>query len=210
RIKAGEAAEVPLVIKADVQGSVEAITGALEKLATDEVKVRVLHAAVGGITESDVSLAASSAGIIVGFNVRANAQAREQAKRDQIDIRYYSVIYDVIDDVRTLMEGELAPAIRENRLGAAQIREVFSVSKLGKVAGCMVSDGLVRRGAKVRLLRDDMVIHEGDLATLRRFKDDVREVREGYECGMSFERYDNIQIGDLIECYEEEQVARTL
>ena len=210
RIKAGEAAEVPLVVKADVQGSVEAIVGALEKLGTDEVKAQILHSAAGGITESDVSLATSTDGIILGFNVRANVLARDQAKRDATDIRYYSVIYDLIDDVKALMEGELAPTIRENRLGSAEIREVFSVSKLGNVAGCMVADGMVRRGAKVRLLRDDIVIHEGDLATLRRFKDDVREVREGYECGMSFERYDNIQVGDMIECYEEEAVARTL
>ncbi len=210
RIAAGEAAEVPLVIKGDVQGSVEAIIGAFDKMATDEVKVRVLHSAVGGITESDISLATASAGIIIGFNVRANAQARDQAKRDGTDIRYYSVIYDAIDDVKALMEGELAPDVRENRLGSAEIREVFSVSKLGKVAGCMVIDGLVRRGAKVRLLRDNIVIHEGDLATLRRFKDDVREVRDSYECGMSFERYDNIRIGDVIECYEEEEIARKL
>ena len=148
--------------------------------------------------------------MIIGFNVRGSTQAREQAKRDQVDIRYYSIIYNIIDDVTALMEGELAPSVRENRLGSAEIREVFSVSKLGKVAGCMVVDGLVRRGAKVRLVRDDIVIHEGDLGTLRRFKDDVREVRDGYECGMSFERYDNIEVGDVIECYEEEEVARKL
>ena len=210
QIQAGEAAEVPLVLKADVQGSVEAIIGALEKLGTEEVQVRILHHAVGGITESDISLAAASAGIVIGFNVRANAQANDQARQDRIDIRYYSVIYNLIDDVKALMEGKLAPTIRENRLGQAEIREVFSVSKIGKVAGCMVSDGMVRRGAKVRLLRDDMVIHEGDLSTLKRFKDDVREVREGYECGLSLERYDNIQIGDVVECFEQEEVARHL
>jgi translation initiation factor IF-2 len=210
RIAAGEAAEVPLVIKADVQGSAEAIIGALGKMGTEEVRANILHSAVGGITESDISLATASQGLIIGFNVRANAQAREQAKRDQTDIRYYSVIYDVVDDVKALMEGKLAPTVRENRLGAAEVREVFAVSKLGNVAGCLVTDGLVRRGAKVRLLRDDIVIHEGDLATLRRFKDDVREVQSGTECGMSFERYDNIQVGDVIECFEEEEIARTL
>ena len=210
RIAAGETAEVPVVIKADVQGSVEAIVGALDKLSTDEVKTQVLHAAVGGITESDVSLASSAGGLIIGFNVRPNPQAREQAKRDDVEIRYYSIIYNVVDDARALMEGKLAPAIEENHLGSAEIREVFNITKVGKVAGCMITDGIVRRGSKVRLLRDNVVIHEGGLGTLRRFKDDVREVKDGYECGMALENYHNVQVGDVIECYEVKEVARTL
>ncbi len=210
RIAAGEQVDVPLVIKADVQGSVEAIVGALEKMATDEVRPHFLHAAVGGVTESDVSLASASGGMVIGFNVRANPQARDQAKRDNVDIRYYGIIYDVVDDVKQLMTGKLAPKLRETQLGAAQIREVFNVSKVGKVAGCMITEGIVRRGSKVRLLRDSVVIHEGDLSTLRRFKEDVREVREGYECGLALENYHDIQTGDIIECYEVEEVAREL
>ena len=210
QIKAGEAQEFPVVIKTDVQGSLEAINAALEKMGTDEVKVRVLHGAVGGITESDVTLAASSNGVIIGFNVRANPQAREHARRDNVDIRYYSVIYDVIDDAKQVMSGMLAPEQRENFLGYAQIREVFAITKVGKVAGCMVTDGVVRRGAKVRLLRDDVVIHEGDLKQLKRFKDDVREVQNGYECGMAFANYDDIKEGDMIECFEVQEIAREL
>ncbi len=210
QIKAGEAQEFPVVIKTDVQGSLEAINSALEKMGTEEVKVRVLHGAVGGITESDVTLAASSNGVIIGFNVRANPQAREHARRDGVDIRYYSVIYDVIDDAKQVMSGMLAPEQRENFLGYAQIREVFAITKVGKVAGCMITDGVVRRGAKVRLLRDDVVIHEGDLKQLKRFKDDVREVQNGYECGMAFANYDDIKEGDVIECFEVQEIAREL
>lgn len=210
QIKAGEIAEVPMVIKTDVQGSLEAIAASLDKLATDEVKVRILHGAVGGITESDVILAASSGGAVIGFNVRANPQAREHASRDGVDIRYYSVIYNLIDDAKQLMGGKLAPEVRENFLGYAEIREVFNISKVGKIGGCMVTEGMVKRGAKVRLLRDNVVIHEGALKQLKRFKDDVREVQHGYECGMSFENYDDIREGDFIECFEIEEVARVL
>ncbi len=210
QIKAGEAAQVPVVIKGDVQGSVEAIVGALENMSTDEVKVQVLHAGVGGVTESDVSLANVNGGLVIGFNVRAIPQARDQAKRDQVEIRYYSVIYNVVDDVRTMLEGELAPNIEENVLGQAQIREVFSVSRVGKVAGCMVTEGLIRRDSKVRLMRDNVVIHTGDLGTLRRFKDDVREVQNGYECGIALEKYNDIQVGDVVECFEVQEVARKL
>jgi len=174
------------------------------------VNVRVLHAAVGAITESDITLAASTGAMVIGFNVRAHPQARDLAKRDGVEIRYYSVIYNVIDDVRNALSGMLAPTVRENFIGYAQIREVFSITKVGKVAGCMITDGVVRRGAGVRLLRDDVVIHEGRLKTLKRFKDEVREVREGYECGMAFENYDDIKVGDVIECYETEEVAREL
>jgi translation initiation factor IF-2 len=210
QIKAGEAAELAIVIKGDVQGSVEAIIGSLQKLETEEVKVRVLHSAVGGITESDVILAKASGGIIIGFNVRANPQAREMARRDNVDIRYYSIIYDVIDDMKKMLGGLLAPEVRETQIGYAEIRQVFSVSKAGKVAGCMVTEGEVRRGAKVRLLRDDVVIHEGSLKTLKRFKDDVRQVQQGYECGMAFENYEDIKEGDMIECFQVEEVARSL
>ncbi len=209
-IAAGEAKELPVVVKADVQGSVEAIVASLEKMATDEVAVRVLHAGVGGINESDVTLAAASGAPIIGFNVRANAQAREHARRDGVEIRYYSVIYEVIDDVKAMLGGLLAPEQRERIVGNAQVLEVFDVTKIGKVAGCRVTDGIIRRGAKVRLLRDDTVIHEGRLSTLRRFKDDVREVKEGLECGMSFENYQDIRIGDVIEAVEVEEVARSL
>lgn len=210
QIQAGEASELDLVIKGDVQGSVEAIIGSLQKLGTDEVKVRLLHTAVGGITESDVVLANASNGLIIGFNVRANPQARDLARRDNVDIRYYSIIYDVIDDMKQLMSGMLAPEVRETQLGYAEIRQVFNVSKAGKVAGCMVTEGEVRRGSKVRLLRDDVVIHEGSLKTLRRFKEDVRTVQQSYECGMAFENYDDIKEGDVIECFQVEEVARSL
>ena len=170
----------------------------------------MLHAAVGGINESDVILAKASSGIIIGFNVRANPQARDLAKRDGVEIRYYSIIYEVIDDMKAALTGMLSPTLRERFLGNAEIREVFNITKVGKVAGCMVREGLVRRGAKVRLLRDSVVIHEGSLKTLKRFKDEVREVREGTECGMAFENYDNIEKGDVIECFEVESVARAL
>ncbi len=209
-IAAGEAKELPVVIKTDVQGSVEAIVGSFEKLSTDEVTVRVLHSAVGGINESDVTLAKAANALIIGFNVRANPQARELARRDGIEIRYYAVIYELIDEIKAALSGMLAPSRHESLLGNAGIREVFNVSKVGKIAGCMVTEGLVKRGANVRLLRDSIVIHEGALKSLKRFKDEVREVKEGYECGMAFENYQDIQVGDVVECYEIEEVARTL
>jgi translation initiation factor IF-2 len=210
KISAGEAKELPIVVKADVQGSVEAIVNAIQRISTDEVAVRVLHGGVGGINESDIALAAASQALIVGFNVRANPQARELAKRDGLEIRYYSIIYDVVDDVRKLLTGLLTPTQRENLLGHAEIREVFNVSKAGKVAGCMVVDGMIRRGARARLVRDEIVVHDGKLGSLRRFKEEVREVKEGYECGIAFENYQDIQKGDVIECYEVEEVAREL
>jgi translation initiation factor IF-2 len=210
RIQAGEAKELPVVIKGDVQGSVEAIIGTLEKMGTDAVKVRVLHSAVGGINESDITLAKASDALVIGFNVRANPQAREMARRDGVELRYYSIIYNVADDVKALLTGMLEPTYKEHFIGYAEIREVFNITKVGKVAGCMVTEGLVKRGAKVRLLRDDVVIHEGSLGQLKRFKDDVRDVREGYECGMSFEHYNDIQVGDVIECFELEEVAAAL
>ena len=206
----GEAKELPVVIKGDVQGSVEAIVSTLEKMGNDEVKVRVLHSAVGGINESDITLAKASDALVIGFNVRTNPQARDMARRDSVDIRYYSIIYDVADDLRQALTGMLSPTLKERFLGNAEIREVFNITKVGKVGGCFITEGQVKRGAKVRLLRDNVVIHNGSLGQLKRFKDDVREVREGYECGMSFENYNDIQPGDIIECYEIEEIAGTL
>jgi translation initiation factor IF-2 len=204
--------ELALVIKADVHGSVEAIAGSLQKMVEEntEVGVRVLHTGVGGITESDVTLARASGALIIGFNVRANAQARDMAKRDRVDIRYYNIIYNIMDDVKAMLGGMLSPTLREDYLGQAQIRQVFNITKVGKIAGCMVTSGNVKRGAKVRLLRDDVVIHEGVLKTLKRMKDEVREVKEGMECGMAFENYDDIREGDIIECFEVKSEARAL
>jgi translation initiation factor IF-2 len=210
RIQEGQAKVLPVVVKGDVHGSVEAICGAIEQLATEEVKVQLLHSGVGGINESDVTLARASEALIIGFNVRANPQAREMANRDGVDIRYYSIIYNVTDDLKKLLGGLLAPSLRESFLGYAEIREVFNITKVGKVAGCMVTQGVVKRGAKVRLLRDNVVIHEGALSQLKRFKDDAREVKEGYDCGMAFANYQDIQVGDMIECFEVEEVAREL
>jgi translation initiation factor IF-2 len=206
RIQAGVQKEVGVLIKADVQGSAEAIQATVLKLANEEVKVRVLLAGVGQISESDIQLAKASNAVIVAFNVRATAQARELATRESVDIRYYSIIYDVADDVEKLVRGRMAPKVRENFLGYAQIRKVFDITKAGKVAGCMVTEGLVRRGAGVRLLRDNIVIHEGELSQLKRFKDDVREVARGYECGLSFAGFQDLREGDVVECYERELV----
>jgi len=206
----GEKRLLPLIMKADVQGSVEAIQGALEKLGTDEVAAQMLQSGVGGITESDVILAQASGAAIIGFNVRANAQARERARRDGVEIRYYNIIYNVVDDIKAALSGMLTPETREKFLGNAEILEVFNISKVGKVAGCRVTEGVVRRGAKVRLIRDNVVVHEGELSTLKRFKDEVREVQTGQECGMSFANYDNLAKGDVIECYEVETIKRAL
>jgi translation initiation factor IF-2 len=202
--------DFPLLVKADVQGSLEAITGALDKLGTDEVAARVLHAGVGGITESDVTLAQASGAPIIAFNVRAHKEAREAAERAGIEIRYYNIIYDLVDDVKKAMSGLLAPTLRETMLGNAQILEIFNVSKVGKVAGCRVTDGTVERGANVRLIRDNVVIHEGKLSQLKRFKDDAKEVGAGMECGMAFENYQDMRVGDVIECYRVETIQRSL
>jgi translation initiation factor IF-2 len=203
--------EFPLVIKGDVGGSVEAIVTALEKIGNDEVSARILHGGVGGITESDVTLAQASGAIIIGFNVRAHKEAREAAERAGVEIRYYSIIYNLVDDVRDAMSGLLPPNLREERLGEAKILEVFDVSKIGKVAGCRVMDGRVERGAHIRLIRDNVVIHEGGrLQTLKRFKDDVSSVVAGQECGMSFDNYDKIRVGDVIECFHVHEEKRTL
>ncbi|MBB3315619.1 translation initiation factor IF-2 [Rhizobium sp. BK181] len=202
--------EFPLVIKGDVQGSIEAIAGALEKLGTDEVRARIVHSAVGGVTESDISLAEASGAAIIGFNVRANAQARTLAERQGIEIRYYNIIYDLVDDVKAAMSGLLSPERRETFLGNAEILEVFNITKVGKVAGCRVTEGKVERGVGVRLVRDHVVIHEGKLKTLKRFKDEVSEVHSGQECGMAFENYEDIRAGDTIECFRVEHITRTL
>lgn len=210
KIKSGEVKHLPIIIKADVQGSIEAIEGAVSKLSNDEVSVQVLHSAVGGISESDVTLAKASHALIIGFNVRANAQAREMARRDEVEIKYYSIIYDVLDDIKKGLEGMLSPELREKLLGYAEIREVYNITGVGKVGGCMVTEGLVKRGAKIRLLRDNVVVHDGAIGQLKRFKDDVKEVKEGFECGISFENYNDIQKGDFIECYEIEEIAKNL
>jgi len=210
QLQDAEIKELPLVIKGDVQGSIEAIVNSLEKLSTSEVRVRVLHTGVGGVSESDVILAGASGAPVIGFNVRANADARNEAERAKVEIRYYSIIYNLIDDVKGVLSGMLKPEIRETFLGNAQILEVFSISKFGKVAGCRVTEGVVRRGAKVRLIRDNTVIHEGELSQLKRFKDDVQEVPVGQECGMSFAKYEDLKAGDVIECFSVETITRTL
>ncbi|PZQ44517.1 MAG: translation initiation factor IF-2 [Micavibrio aeruginosavorus] len=209
---AGEKKILPVLIKGDVHGSVEAIIGSLNKMTAenDEIGIQVLHSGVGGITESDITLAKASNAMVIGFNVRANAQARTQAEREGVQIRYYNIIYNVIDDAKAILSGMLSPTLREEYLGQAQIRQVFNITKAGKIAGCMVTIGQVKRGAKVRLLRDDVVIHEGTLKTLKRFKDEVKEVKEGMECGMAFENYEDIRENDIIECFEVISEARTL
>ncbi|QDW35708.1 translation initiation factor IF-2 [Bradyrhizobium sp. KBS0727] len=210
QLKTAGRKEFPLIVKADVQGSLEAILGSLEKLGTDEVAARILHAGVGGISESDVTLAEGFNAAIIGFSVRANKEAAAAAKRNGIEIRYYNIIYDLVDDIKKAMSGLLAPTLRETMLGNAQILEVFNISKVGKVAGCRVTDGTVERGANVRLIRDNVVVHEGKLSTLKRFKDEVKEVQSGQECGMAFENYGDMRPGDVIECYRVETIQRSL
>jgi translation initiation factor IF-2 len=199
-----------LIIKADVQGSYEALSQALTKLSTDEVKVNIVHAGVGGITESDINLALASKAVVIGFNVRADSQARKLAESSGVEIRYYNIIYEAVDDVKAAMSGMLAPEQKENRLGLVEVREVYRISKVGTVAGCYVLEGLVRRGAKVRVLRDNVVVHDGELDSLKRFKDDVREVKAGFECGLSIRNYNDIQQKDQLEVYEIVEVSRTL
>jgi translation initiation factor IF-2 len=210
QLKTAGRKEFPLIVKADVQGSLEAILGSLEKLGTEEVAARILHAGVGGISESDVTLAEGFNAAIIGFSVRANKEAAAAAKRNGIEIRYYNIIYDLVDDIKKAMSGLLAPTLRETMLGNAQILEVFNISKVGKVAGCRVTDGTVERGANVRLVRDNVVVHEGKLSTLKRFKDEVKEVQSGQECGMAFENYGDMRVGDVIECYRIETIQRSL
>ncbi len=206
----GEVKQLPLILKADVQGSYEGLAHALSRLSTDEVKVNVIHSAVGGITESDVNLALASKAVIIGFNVRADANARKLAESSGVDIRYYNIIYEAVDDVKAALSGLLSPEKKENVLGQAEIRQVFQVPKVGAVAGCMVLSGLVKRGARVRLLRDNVVLFDGELDSLKRVKDDVKEVKEGFECGLSLKNYNDIKEGDQLEVYEVVEVARTL
>ncbi len=211
QLKAGAGKkEFPLIIKGDVQGSVEAIVGALAKLGNDEVAARVILSGVGGITESDVGLAQTAGSVIIGFNTRAHKEARAAAEQAGIEIRYYNIIYDLVDDIKAAMSGLLAPELRETMLGNAEILEVFNITKVGKVAGCRVTDGRVERGANVRLIRDSVVVHEGKLSTLKRFKDEVKEVQVGQECGMAFESYQDMRAGDIIECYRVEEIKRSL
>ncbi len=202
--------EFPILIKADVQGSAEAIVQALEKIGNEEIRSRVVHYAVGGISESDIALASASGAVVLGFNVRANGQARDAAQQQGIEIRYYNIIYDLVDDIKAAMSGKLAPEMRETFIGNARILEVFNITKVGKVAGCQVTEGAVQRGNKVRLIRDSVVIHEGTLSTLKRFKDEVKEVNAGQECGMAFEKYEDMRAGDVIECFRVERVERKL
>ena len=209
-IAAGHADELPILIKTDVHGSLEAIRTSLERISNDTVAVRILHGAVGGISESDVTLAVASNAIIVGFNVRANPQARELARTSGVDIRYYSIIYNVIDDIKAALTGLLSPDLKEEFLGNAEIKEVFNISKVGKIAGCIVTEGSIKRGAQVRLLRDNVVVHEGSLKTLKHFKEEVKDIKEGSECGAGFENYNDLQVGDFIECFEIKEIARTL
>jgi translation initiation factor IF-2 len=210
QLKTAGRKEFPLVIKGDVQGSVEAIVATLENLNTEEVAARVIHAGAGGITESDITLAEASGAAVIGFNVRAHKEARALAEQSGIEIRYYNIIYNLIDDVKAAMSGLLAPTLREEMLGNAVILEVFAISKVGKVAGCRVTDGTVQRGANVRLIRDNVVVHEGKLSTLKRFKDEVKEVQAGQECGMAFENYQDMRMGDIIECYTVQEIKRSL
>ena len=210
QMKEEEVKVLPLVIKADVQGSQEALAQALPRLSTGEVKVNIVHAGVGAITESDVNLALASKAVIIGFNTRADAAARKLAESSGIDIRYYNIIYEAVEEVKAALSGMLAPEKKENVLGLVEVRQVFRISKVGTVAGCYVTEGLVRRNAKVRLLRDNVVIHDGELDSLKRFKDDVREVKAGFECGLSLRSYNDVSIGDQLEVYEIQEVARTL
>ena len=210
QINQGKASSLPIIIKADVQGSAEAIENSVTKLSTNEVAVTVVHKGVGAITESDVALANSSKGFIIGFNVRALPHARDAAKRDGVDMKYYSIIYELIDDVKNLLSGLLTPDISEKITGNVEIREVFNISKIGNIAGCMVKDGIVSRNSQVRLLRDNVVIHTGNLASLKRFKEEVKEVKSGFECGVMLENYSDIKVGDIIETYEEVKTERKL
>jgi translation initiation factor IF-2 len=211
RLKDNKAKEVQLIVKADVQGSSEAIVSSLEKLSTDEVRARIIHSAAGAITESDVQLAKGSNAPIIGFNVRAGKQARELAAREGVEIRYYSIIYDLLDDIKGVMSGLLAPTLRETFLGNAEVLEAFDISKVGKVAGCRVTEGRVVKGARVRIIRQDVVLQEmGVLQTLKRFKDEVNEVVVGQECGMAFKDFQDIKPGDLIECFTVEEIKRSL
>jgi len=206
----GGTKSLSLIIKADVQGSYEGLSHALTQLSTSEVKVNIVHAAVGGITESDINLALASKAVVIGFNVRADAAARKLAESNGVDIRYYNIIYDAVDEIKAALSGMLSPERKESVLGLVEVREIYRISKIGTVAGCMVLSGVIKRSAKVRVLRDNVVIHDGEFDSLKRFKDDVREVKAGFECGLSLKNFNDLKAGDQIEAYEVVEVARTL
>jgi translation initiation factor IF-2 len=206
----GEVKVLPLIIKSDVQGSFEALSGSLEKLSTEEVKVNVIHSAVGAVNESDINLATASNAVILAFNVRADSGARKLADNLEVDVRYYSIIYEAVDEVKAALSGLLSPEQKENILGLVEIREIFKASKIGTIAGCYVLEGIVRKNSKIRLLRDDVVIYDGDLDSLKRFKDDVKEVKSNFECGLSIKNYNDMKVGDKVEVYELVEVARKL
>jgi len=208
QIQAGEMKNLNIIVKADVQGSAEAVKSSLEKLTNDEVQVKVIHSGVGAINESDVMLAATSGAIVVGFNVRPDNIARDSAARSKVDVRLYRVIYDCINEIEAAMNGMLAPKFEEKIIGHAEVRETYKVSKVGTVMGCYVQDGKIQRGCQVRVLRDNVVVHEGDLASLRRFKDDVKEAAEGYECGMQIEKFNEVKVGDIIECFVMQEIKK--
>jgi translation initiation factor IF-2 len=206
----GEVKSLAMIIKTDVQGSQEALVHSMQKLSTSEVRVQVVHAGVGGITESDVNLAVASKAVIIGFNTRADAQARKLAEANGVDIRYYNIIYDAVDEIKAAMSGMLAPEKRENNIGLVEIRQVIMVSKVGAIAGCYVLEGIARRGASARLLRNNVVVWTGELDSLKRFKDDVKEVKSGFECGLTLKNFNDIKEGDQLELFEVQEVARTL
>jgi translation initiation factor IF-2 len=206
----GEVRVLPLIIKTDVQGSYEALAHALQKLSTDEVKVNIIHSGVGAITESDINLALASKAVVIGFNSRADATARKLVQSAGVDVRYYTIIYDAVDEIKAALSGMLAPERKESVLGLVEVREVYRISKVGTVAGCYVLDGSIKRGAMVRVLRDNVVIHTGELDSLKRFKDDVKEVKSGFECGLSLKGFNDLEVGDHLEVYEMVEVARSL
>jgi len=206
----GEVKQLPVILKADVQGSYEGLAHALAKLSTEEVKVNVIHSAVGAITESDVNLALASKAVLIGFNVRADAQARKLAETNGVDIRYYNIIYEAVDEVKAALSGMLSPEKKETVIGSVEVRQVFVISRVGTIAGCYVTDGMVKRNAGVRVLRDNVVIHQGELDSLKRFKDDVKEVKANFECGLSLKNFNDIQEGDILEVFEVVEVARSL
>jgi len=210
QIKEKNLKELPILIKGDTQGSIEAISSALNELGSDEVTVRLVHAAVGAVSETDVTLAAASGALLIAFNVRPNANAKQQAQKDEIEIRQYSIIYNIIDDIKLALSGLLDPTINEKVIGNAEVKEVFYISKVGKVAGCIVTDGVVKNKENLRLIRDNIVIHEGKLSTLKRFQEEVKEVQVGQECGIAFQNYQDLKSGDIIECYEVETIERSL
>jgi translation initiation factor IF-2 len=206
----GEVKTLALIIKSDVQGSYEALSTSLQKLSTSEVKVNIIHTGVGAISESDVNLAAASKAVLIGFNVRADSGARKLIESSGVDVRYYNIIYEAVDEVKAALGGMLAPEQRESMIGTVEIREVFRISKVGAVAGCYVQDGIIKRNSKVRVLRDNVIIHTGELDSLKRFKDDVKEVKNNFECGLSLKNFNEIEVGDILEVYEVVEVARTL